>query len=134
VIKAHLSIYDTPEAIYTWFAGEQEAAVEALLPFVPAKTVLTTTVDLEDLVKRNLKSDAIYPNDFMVVNRGEEKLRSPSKAKPLSREFEVEYSTFGETFNVPPMPIEWIREMLDKNIIFGSFDGGKLVTVASLVA
>jgi ribosomal protein S18 acetylase RimI-like enzyme len=132
-IKAHLSTYNTPEAIYVWLAGEPSAA-ELLLRLVPLKAVVTTTNDLGDLVRRNLKCDAIYPNDFMIVNRGEERLRSPEKATRLSRQFEIEYSTFGTSFNVPQMPIEWIRESLDKSIIFGVFDNGKLASVASLAA
>lgn len=132
-IKAHLSTYNTPEAIYMNLGGE-ELAAEALVSFVPTKAVVTTTNELSDLVNRQLKFDAIYPNDFMVVNRGEETLRSPEKASQLSREFENEYTTFGASFNVPQVPIEWIRESLDKNFIFGAFENGKLASVASLVA
>ena len=132
-IKAHLSTYNTPEAIYVAFGGEEPEA-DALLSLVPTKAVLTTTNELGDLVKRKLKCDVIYPNDLMVVNRGEETLRSPEKASQLSREFENEYATFGLSFNVPQVPIEWIRESLDKNIIFGAFDNGKLASIASLVA
>lgn len=132
-VKAHLGTYNTPEAIYISLGGVEEAA-EALLPLVPTKAVLTTTNDLGDLVNRKLKCDAAYPNDFMVVGRGEEKLRSPELARRLSREFEIEYSAFGSSFNVPEIPMEWIRDRLDKNVIFGAFDNGKLASVTGLVA
>jgi ribosomal protein S18 acetylase RimI-like enzyme len=132
-IKAHLSTYNTPEAIYVSLGG-REPAVEVLLSLVPTKAVVTTTNDLGDLVKRKLRYDAIYPNDFMVVNRGEERLRSPDKARRLSREFEIEYSTFGSSFNAPKVSIEWIRDRLENDLIFGAFSDGKLASVASLSA
>ncbi|MDH2901377.1 MAG: GNAT family N-acetyltransferase [archaeon] len=132
-IKAHLSTYNTPEAIYVSLGGE-ELAADSLLSLVPTKAVLTTTKELGDLVKRKLKFDVIYHNDLMVVNREEETLRSPERASRLSSEFDNEYATFGSSFNAPQVPVEWIREGLNKNFIFGTFDNGKLASVASLVA
>jgi ribosomal protein S18 acetylase RimI-like enzyme len=132
-IRAHLSIYDTPEAIYTSLAGDQNAA-EPLFELIPPRTVLTTDNQLGELVIQKRKCDAIYSNDFMLLNRGEQRLRTPEKARTLSLESEIEYSSFGSSFNVPTLPIEWIRETLQKSIVFGVFDEGKLASVASLVA
>jgi hypothetical protein len=70
-IKAHLSKYDTPEAIYTDLGGEAIYA-EALISLVPPKAVVTTPIDLGDLIRKTLKCDAIYSNDLMMVKRGEE--------------------------------------------------------------
>jgi ribosomal protein S18 acetylase RimI-like enzyme len=133
-IRTHLGIYSTPEAVYVSLGGEPSAA-ESLLPLVPHKAVVTMTSVFRDLITRMLEYDAIYPNDIMVVNRGEERLRSPDLATRLSRESDIEYSTFGSSFNIPAVPMEWVRERLDKDIIFGAFaDGNKLASVASLVA
>lgn len=132
-VKAHLSIYDTPEAVYIDLGGESSAA-RSLLHLVPSKAVLITTDELRDVVTRELKFDKIYSNDIMVVRRGEEKLKSPDSATRLSRKHDVEYSTFGSSFNVPAVPIEWIRERLDNDIIYGAFADSTLASVASLVA
>src|SRR5487761_457825 len=133
-VKSHLGIYTTPEAVYVSLGGEPNAA-ESLLEFVPEKAVLTAPVMLRHLVERVLRWDAIYPNDIMVVKRGEERLRNSDLATRLSSKSDIEYSTFGSSFNVPAVPMEWIRECLDRDIIFGVFaDGNKLASVASLVA
>ena len=70
----------------------------------------------------------------MVVERGEERLRNPELATRLSRESDIEYSNFGSSFNLPALPIEWIRKRIDEDTIFGAFADGKLASVASLVA
>lgn len=132
-VKAHLGTYDTPEAIHSSLGGEIRAA-KLLLDFIPKKTALTTTIELGDLVTGHLKHDAVFPNDIMVVTRGREKLRAPEQAIRLSREDEVQYSHFGSSFNVPTMPIEWIREVLDRDTVFGVYSDHELVSVASLVA
>ena len=131
-IKAHLGTYDTPEAIYSSLGGEPEAA-EALLDFIPKKTVLTTTNDLGDLVTSNLKPNSTYANDIMVVGREEMKLKNPDLAVRLSSDHLIQYSEFGSSFNVTNVPMEWVQECLERDIIFGVFLGDKLVSVASLV-
>ncbi len=132
-MKAHLSLYSSPEAVYVGLGGESDAT-EALLPVVPSKAVLTVTPALHDLVTRKLRYDAKYTIDFMVVRRGDEKLKGSGLAKRLSREHDAEYATFGSSFNVREMTPEWAREQLENDIVFGTFANGKLASVASLVA
>jgi GNAT superfamily N-acetyltransferase len=135
-IKGHLGIYDTPEASYASLGGEPRAA-EELLHLVPRKNaVLTTTSELGAIVMRSMNCDAVYPNDFMLINRGEEKLRNPEKATKLSSKHALEYSSFGSSFNVPPsLPIDWINECLERDMVYGIFaDNGRLASVASLTA
>ncbi|MDG6996886.1 MAG: GNAT family N-acetyltransferase [Nitrososphaerota archaeon] len=132
-VKAHLSIYATPEATYIDLGGDSNAA-KSLLPLVPEKAVLMTTNTLRDQVTSELKFDKIYSNDIMVVKRGEEKLKSPNLATRLSRKHDVDYSAFGASFNVPVVPIEWIRERLENDIVYGAFANSTLASVASLVA
>lgn len=131
-VRAHLSTYNTPEAIYTNLGGELKAA-EELFPLVPSKAVLMTSMTLGHLVTSKLKYDVSYVNDFMLVKRGEETLRNSDSAIRLSRKHDFEYSIFGSSFNVPPMPLEWIRECLNRDIIFGVLSEAKLASVASLV-
>jgi len=132
-VRAHLGTYDTPEAIYSSLGGDPKAAV-ALLDLVPPKTALTTTKELGELVTNHLKSDAVYTNDLMLVRRGEETLRDSDLAVRLSADDELEYSRFGFSFNVASMPMDWIRESLNRDIVFGVFAGHELVSVASLMA
>lgn len=132
-VRAHLGIYDTPEAKYTSLGGAREAA-EALLRLVPSKAVLTVPPDLGKTVKMGLKHDAVYPNDIMVVERGKEALDKPESARRLTPADATEYSTFGSSFNVGEASRRWARNRLVKNVIFGTFCNGKLVSVASLVA
>jgi ribosomal protein S18 acetylase RimI-like enzyme len=131
-IRAHLGTYDTPEAIYTSLGGEIPAA-EALLDFLPKKTVLITTKELGEVVTRRSKCDIIFPNDLMLIKRGEENLALPDRAVKLSVKDDVQYSEFGSSFNIRNMPMEWIREVLATDTIFGVFVGDELVSVASLV-
>jgi ribosomal protein S18 acetylase RimI-like enzyme len=131
-IRSHLGMYDTPEATYCNFGGDLSFA-EQLLLHLPKRCVLTASTDLFDFVhKEKIKFDSLYPNDFMVVARGHEKLRDPDIARRLSTENITEYSSFGSSFNVPPLPMEWFRECLERDIIYGVFHNGKLASVASL--
>ncbi len=132
-VRAHLSMYNTPEATYANLGGELREA-EALLPLVPKRAVLTTTETLGDLVTRKLNCDTIYPNNLLMVSRGEETLRNPELATRLSSKDDIEYSAFGSSFNVPTVPMEWIRECLERDIVFGVFSDGKLASVASVAA
>jgi ribosomal protein S18 acetylase RimI-like enzyme len=131
-VRAHLGTYDTPEAIYSSLGGEPEAAV-ALLNLIPSKTALTTSKDLGDLVTNNLKHNSTYANDIMVVGREEVKLKNPDLAIRLSPDHLIQYSAFGSSFNVTNVPMEWVQECLERDIIFGVFLGDELVSVASLV-
>ena len=126
-------MYYTPEAIYTSLGGESTAAKE-LLSLVPNKAILSTTGGLLSQVRMAIKYTAVFTNDFMLVRRGEEKTRNTGFARRLSQDDASEYSTFGSSFNVPHVPIDWIRERLESDIIFGAFDDGRLASVASLVA
>lgn len=132
-VRAHLGIYSCPEAVYVGLGGESYAA-EVLLPLVPSKALLTVTPTLHDLVTRKLRFDAKYHTDNMMVRKGEEKLQDSDSAKRLSREHDVEYATFGSSFNLREMTLEWAREQLDNDIVFGTFANCKLASVASLVA
>ena len=131
-IRAHLGTYDTPEAIYSSLGGEPEAA-EALLNLIPSKTALITTRVLVDLVTSNLKPNSTYANDIMVVKKEEVKLKNPDLAIRLSSDHLIQYSDFGSSFNVTNVPMEWVQECLERDIIFGVFLGDKLVSVTSLV-
>jgi ribosomal protein S18 acetylase RimI-like enzyme len=132
-VKAHLGAYSAPEAVYAGLGGDSGAA-ELLLPLVPNKAVVTIPRELYDLAARMLSIDATYRIDFMVVRNGEERLRDCGLAKRLSREYAVEYASFGSSFNISGMTLEWAREQLDTDIIFGVFADGRLASVASLVA
>jgi RimJ/RimL family protein N-acetyltransferase len=137
-IKGHLGIYDTPEAVYTNLGGEPEAA-EELLHLIPRTNVaLTTTSELGEIVLRKINCDAVYPNNLMLVNRGEERLASLEKVVRLSSERDaIEYSSFGASFNVPlSLPLDWTKESLERDLIFGVFaeDDHRLASVASLSA
>jgi ribosomal protein S18 acetylase RimI-like enzyme len=132
-VKAHLSIYRSPEANYVDLGGDSCVA-ETLLPRVPYKAVLVTTPRLRDSAMRRLKCDAAFSHDIMVVKRGEETLNDPKEAIRLSRKHDSEYSTFGTSFNIQNLPLEWVQERIDNDIIFGAFAEGKLVSAASLFA
>jgi ribosomal protein S18 acetylase RimI-like enzyme len=131
--KAHLGICETPEANYTSLGGTAEAA-SSLLHLIPSRGAITVAPNLSELVRNNLKYDIIYPNDIMMVVRGEEKLKDPELARQLTVEDAAEYSTFGSSFNSPEVPIEWTQERLEKDLIFGAFLEGKLASVASVSA
>ena len=132
-IKAHLSIYRSPEANYVSLGGDPGGA-EELLPLVPAKGILLAPLSLQGLVTQKFNRGTIFRNDIMMVMRGEEKLRNPEQATRLSRNHGSEYSTFGASFNMHNAPLEWVQEHLDSDFIFGVFAEGKLASVASVVA
>lgn len=132
-VKAHLGVYDAPEAKYTNLGGEIEAA-ETLLPFIPDKTVLTIPPDLGKLVSSKVTHGAVYQEDFMVVERGQERLDNPESATRLMPADAAEYSTFGSSFNVEETSQEWARDRLENNAIFGVFCDSRLVSMASLAA
>jgi predicted GNAT family acetyltransferase len=114
--------------------GGEAKAAEALFRLIPKKTALTTTKEIGDLVMKKLKCDSVFPNDIMTLTRDEVKLKDPDRAVRLSRDDEVQYSSFGSSFSVTNVSMEWIRESLDRDVIFGVFIGDELVSVASLVA
>ncbi|HKW04793.1 MAG TPA: GNAT family N-acetyltransferase [Nitrososphaerales archaeon] len=132
-VKSHLGLFDTPEAIYANLSGEL-AYAEGLISLVPSKGVLTAPVEFRELIENRLKADAVFLNDYMEVKRGEEKISNEYSATRLTRKEENEYLTFGSSFNLPELPIEWIREGLDDSLVFGMFVEGKLASVASLAA
>ncbi len=130
-VKAHLGIYKTPEAQYTSLGGDT-AAAKALLGYIPGKAVLTIPPTLAELVRTKVRLDAIYPNDIMLVTRGEEELEDSGSVRRLGPSDFAQYSTFGSSFNVGEASKQWAKDRLSKNVIFGVFDEGKLVSVASL--
>lgn len=132
-VKGHLGIYLGDDAKYVSIGGTPRAA-ESLLGFVPKKAVVTVPPSLGAMIVRRLKHDAMFPNDIMVVRRGEAKLEKAGMARRLTRNHVSEYSSFGSSFNAPKGNTRWIRERLKKSLVFGSFFGGNLVSIASLVA
>jgi len=68
------------------------------------------------------------------VRNGEEQLRDCSLAQRLSSEHGIEYARFVSSLNMHEMSLEWAREQLDTDIIFGAFADGMLASVASVVA
>jgi ribosomal protein S18 acetylase RimI-like enzyme len=132
-LKAHLGIFDTPEAKYTSLGGSAQAA-QALISFIPEKAALTIPPSFRNLVRTAIKHDAIYPNDIMVVERGNEKLEEPGAAERLTRDDAAEYAAFGSSFNVGKLSHKWAKDRLERNIILGLFQGGSLVSVASIAA
>ncbi len=132
-IKAHLGIYRTPEASYVSVAGQKEA-IQGAFSLIPGNAVVTVPPELYETVRDRIRFDAVYPNDLMIVSRGEEKLVNADVAVRLSQERAFEYSGFGSSFNLPPIPLQWAEECLKKDMIFGVSADGKLVSVASVVA
>jgi ribosomal protein S18 acetylase RimI-like enzyme len=133
-IVGHLSIYHTPEADYVSASGKDEATIAEVLGLFPEKCVATVGASLYGPIEKVRKPTAVYQNDLMLVRRGEEKLSSPELAVRLSVGDAPAYARFGTSFNVPEVPIEWVRERLEKDVIFGMFAGGELVSVASVAA
>lgn len=131
--KAHLGIYNTPEAAYSSLGGEETGA-EALVSMIPERTILTAPPSLLNLVESRIRNTKAYPNDIMLARRGREKLGDASKVVRLSEADAREYSGFGTSFNVANVPIEWARERLKDDFIFGAFVDKTLASVASLTA
>ena len=132
-IGAHIGIYDTPEAKYTSLGGNLEAA-HTLLRFIPAKAVVTAPPELGGLITDSFPESVVYPNDMMILKRGAETLHDPELAQKLTTSSSIEYATFGSSFNVGAASEEWSREQIRKNVIFGIFSDGMLVSVATLAA
>ncbi|MDG7030873.1 MAG: GNAT family N-acetyltransferase, partial [Nitrososphaerota archaeon] len=78
--------------------------------------------------------DAAFLNDLIVVRRGEETLNRLTSAVRLSGDNTVEYAPFGASFNIHGSPLVWAHEILEQSCVLGIMSGGKLVSVASLVA
>lgn len=132
-VSAHLGVFFTPEGNYADAGGEVEAAKE-LLRTLPRRAVLTAPIGFERVIRAELRHDAIYPNDIMIVRRGQEELRELTTARKLTIEDEADYSQFGSSFNVKRPPPWWIRDRLENNAVFGAFAGDELASVASLAA
>jgi predicted GNAT family acetyltransferase len=69
----------------------------------------------------------------MLVSRGEERLAGPRAAVELSEKDADGYAAFSPPGS-PQAPIDYALEQLERHPIFGAFDDGKLVAVASLSA
>jgi ribosomal protein S18 acetylase RimI-like enzyme len=130
---AHLSIYHAPEADYVNIGGT-ESEIGPLLTLIPGRAVVFLTLKAFEAAKGRLKPDSVVPNDMMIVRRGEERLFRPDLAVRLSEKDATGYAGFGSSFNSPPAPIEWAREGLADHPVFGVFDDGRLVSVASVTA
>lgn len=133
-IRSHLSAFGTPEADYVSLtAGTPEEARE-LLDLIPDKCVLIIEPRLYESIKSIIHSHLVYPNDRMVVRRGRESLVDVSQAVRLSVEDAPAYVRFGASFNAPQVPLEWARERLQRDIVFGVFSDDSLASIASVVA
>jgi ribosomal protein S18 acetylase RimI-like enzyme len=132
IITAHLGIYHSPETDYVSIGGREEA-IEALLPLVPAKAVVLLSPEAYEKSRERLGSDKVYANDLLLVRRGEERLVHPELAVRLTERDAEDYSRFGPSFEGPPTPVDWARERLSREAVFGVFDG-TLVSVADAIA
>ena len=129
-IGAHLGIYHAPEADYVTIGGRDEA-IAPLLALIPSRAVVLLPPGALEVARGNMKPGNIYPNDLMLVRRGEESLGHPGLAVRLTEKDAEEFAAFGFSFNAPPVPVEWARERISRDAVFGAFDQGKLVSVAS---
>ena len=132
-IKAHLGIYSGEDAKYASLGGS-ERAVERLLGLIPPKAVITAPPALGSIINRTVRPVKVYPNDIMVVDRGQEKLGDSEGVRRLTGDDAVQYSEFGPSFNAPKVKLKRVREALQERIVFGAFSDGDLVSIASLVS
>ncbi len=134
-ITGHLSIFRTPEADYTSLSSMAPEAAGVLLDLIPKKCVLILEPALYESIKNVIQPHVVYPNDRMVVVRGQETLANPDLAVRLSVGDVPEYQRFGTSlFNASQVPIEWAQERLQRDIVFGVFSDDSLASVASVVA
>jgi ribosomal protein S18 acetylase RimI-like enzyme len=133
-ITGHVSMFHAPEASYVAMASTNPQGVGALLDLMPRKCVLIIGPGLYDSIKDNIPSHVVYPNDIMVVTKGNETITNPELAVRLSVGDASEYLRFGTSFSVPQVPLEWAQERLAKDIVFGVFSDDSLASVASVAA
>jgi GNAT superfamily N-acetyltransferase len=133
-ITGHLSIFRSPEAYYTSLASDAPDGAGPLLDLVPEKCVLIVEPGLYNSIKSIIQPHLAYPNDRMIVAKGHEILMNSDSAVRLLVEDASEYVRFGASFNSPQLPLEWARERLERDIVFGVFSDASLASVASLVA
>ena len=132
-VEAHLGIYSGEDAKYVDIGGS-ERAVEKLLGLVPPKAVITAPPALGNIITHAVRPAKVYPNDIMIVERGQEKLSDSEGVKRLTGDDAVQYSEFGSSFNAPKVKLKRIREALQERIVFGAFSDRSLVSIASLVS
>jgi len=133
VIRAHLGIYHAPEADYVTIGGREEA-IGPLLTLIPSRAVVLLPPGAFEAARGNMKPGNVYLNDLMLVRRGEEMLGHTDFAVRLTEKDAEEFAGFGSSFNAPPVPVEWARERISRDAIFGAFNQRKLVSVASATA
>jgi ribosomal protein S18 acetylase RimI-like enzyme len=140
-IGAHIGIFHNPEANYVAVGGRDAETIAPLLRFIPPTSVVTLPALLYEPLKDRFRSERAILTDMMVVTRGEERLVSTSDspggggaAARLTEKDAAGYSTFGRSFNAPPLAVEWARGRIERELVFGAFHDGMLVAVASVVA
>ncbi len=133
-MTGHLSIFRTPEADYASLSSDAPEGARVLLDLIPKKCVLILEPALYVPIKNVIHSHVVYPNDRMVVGRGQEILTNSDLAVRLSVGDAPEYLRFGTSFNGPQVPLEWAQERLQRGIVFGVFSDDSLASVASVVA
>jgi ribosomal protein S18 acetylase RimI-like enzyme len=134
-VKGHLGIFDTPEGRYVTIRGDENAA-SLLLAQLPGRAVLFVPPDLYPHVRQIVRSDAVYSTETMVIGRDQAGGLPDSRheVKRLSEDDADEYSTFGAPFHTPTTPIDWTRERLRRDLVFGASWDGKLASVATVAA
>lgn len=133
-IKGHISVFSTPEADYVSLAAHAPEEASVLLELIPNKCVLIIDPRLYESTRNMIQSHVAYPNDRMVVARGQENLVNSDQAVRLTVKDASEYIQFGASFNTPQVPLDWARQRLERDIVFGVFNDNILGSVASLVA
>ncbi len=133
-ITGHLGIFHTPEADYASLSSDAPEVARLLLDGIPKSCVLILEPPLYKVIKDELRSHVVYPNDRMAVDRGQETITNSDLAVRLSVEDAPEYIRFGTSFNAPQIPLEWAQERLQRDLVFGVFSDDSLASVASVVA
>ena len=133
-IKAHLGIFHTPEADYVTLGGHDEA-VGPLLTLIPGRAVVLVGPPAAfEAARPRMKPGIVYPND-LIMRRGEETLGHPGSAVRLTEKDAEEYAGFGaSSTRASGAGGVGGRERISRDAIFGVFDQGKLVSVASAMA
>jgi ribosomal protein S18 acetylase RimI-like enzyme len=132
-IRAHLGIFHAPEADYVTLGGHDEG-VGRLLTLIPDRAVVLVPPAAFEAARPRMKPGIVYSSDLMLVRRGEETVGPPGTAVRLTEKDAEEYAGFGASFNAPPVPVEWARERISRDAVFGVFEQGKLASIASAMA
>jgi GNAT superfamily N-acetyltransferase len=130
-IKSHVSMFKASEATYVSIYGDDEPSIKPLVGMIPkSHAIVEASPQTAEFIGKWIAPTASSKDSWMIVKRGEEKLVSPDAAKRLS----VENAETCAQFPSWPISAEWARVRLARDHVFGIFDEGKLVSVASVIA